>query len=126
MAGRRLPGAWRHLRRLTAAVESDLSDAHLLERFFARRDESAFEMLVRRHGRMVLGVCRRVLGNHHDAEDAFQATFLVMARKAKSISRHASLAGWLHQVALRTALRLRRRVEARSFPPLPDVDLTPS
>ncbi len=78
-----------------------LSDGELLERFAARRDEVAFEALVRRHGPMVFGACRRILGNSHDAEDAFQATFLVLARKAASIARRELVAGWLYAVARR-------------------------
>src|SRR5262245_17076700 len=82
-------------------------DDQLLTRFVAARDESnlAFETIVRRHGPMVLEVCRRVLSDHHAAEDAFQATFLVLARRAGSIALRSrgSLAPWLHQVAHRTA-----------------------
>ena len=79
-------------------------DAELVRRFVADRDEAAFAALVRRHGPMVLGVCRRVLRDPHDAEDAFQATFLVLARRAGSLRRGA-LAGWLYTTARRSALR---------------------
>jgi RNA polymerase sigma factor (sigma-70 family) len=82
-------------------------DAELLERFITYRDQTAFELLVRRHEAMVLGVCRRVLRDHHDAEDAFQATFLALARKAASIRRRTAVAGWLYRVACRVALQAR-------------------
>jgi RND family efflux transporter MFP subunit len=84
-----------------------LSDAQLLARFVSCRDEAAFELLVWRHRRLVLGVCRRVLGDLHDAEDAFQATFLALARKAGAIRRREALAAWLHRVAWRVALTAR-------------------
>src|SRR5947209_5921500 len=80
------------------------ADRELLERFVASRDEAAFEALLHRHGPMVLGVCRRVLSSSHDAEDAFQATFLVLARKAGSIRQRVSIGPWLHGVASRLAL----------------------
>src|SRR5262245_6466276 len=80
-----------------------VSDRHLLARFRDARDETAFAALVRRHGPMVLGVCRRVLRDHHDAEDAFQGTFLVLARKAGALVVGESLGCWLYGVAYRTA-----------------------
>src|SRR5262249_42076796 len=95
----------KHLRQAAGAPEAAVSDAQLLERFLAARDEVAFELLVRRHDRLVLGVCRRVLRNPHDADDAFQATFLLLVRKAGSIGKREALAAWLHQVAYRVALR---------------------
>ncbi len=97
--------AVRTLRNLT--FPTGLGDAELLERFVSQRDAAAFELLVRRHGPMVLGVCRRLLGHAHDAEDAFQATFLALARKAGAIQRGGSVGSWLYHVAYRVALRAR-------------------
>jgi RNA polymerase sigma factor (sigma-70 family) len=98
------------LRRLAAVtVPPGQSDADLLRRFLERRDEAAFAALVARHGPLVLGVCRRSLWDDRDAEDAFQSTFLVLARKAKSLRRPERLAGWLHCVANRVASRARAR-----------------
>jgi RNA polymerase sigma factor (sigma-70 family) len=96
-----------HVRRLVEKGSSSPSDADLLERYRARRDERAFALLVERHGSMVLNVCWSVLRHRHDAEDAVQATFLVLARNARSIRRPESLAGWLHGVAHRLALKAR-------------------
>src|SRR5579884_283612 len=79
--------------------EHGCDDGQLLERYLARREEAAFEALVRRHGPMVLGVCRRVLRHSHDAEDAFQATFLVLVRKAASIRPRQQVGNWLYGVA---------------------------
>ncbi len=108
MQNRPISPVLRYLRQLGAPVGADeLPDAELLARFTAERDDTAFAALVRRHGPMVLGVCHRVLGDHHAAEDAFQATFLVLARKARGIARRELLGGWLHAVAYRTALRAR-------------------
>jgi RNA polymerase sigma factor (sigma-70 family) len=86
-----------------------LSDGQLLERFLAAGEEAAFRALVERHGPTVWGVCRRVVGDHHDAEDAFQATFLVLARKATSIVRRDRVGSWLYGVAYQTALKARTR-----------------
>jgi len=92
-----------------APVRSDngLTDGQLLECFIAHRDEAAFDELVRRHGPMVFGVCRRLLGNDHDAEDAYQASFLVLVRKAASVLPREKVGNWLYGVAYRTALEAR-------------------
>ncbi|HEX5269874.1 MAG TPA: sigma-70 family RNA polymerase sigma factor, partial [Gemmataceae bacterium] len=97
-----------HLRRLIgSAPAAALADGQLVERFLAHRDEAAVEALVRRYGPLVLGVCRRVLHDTHAAEDAFQATFLVLVRKAPSLDRGKPLGSWLYTVAYRLALRAR-------------------
>jgi cobalt-zinc-cadmium efflux system membrane fusion protein len=108
MRGTSSRGVWNELDGLLIyGAAGHQSDQELLDRFVARRDEAgeaAFAALVVRYGPMVLGVCRRVLGDRHEAEDAFQATFLVLARKAASIERPEQLANWLFGVACRTAL----------------------
>src|SRR5215468_3442314 len=96
-----------HYARSLAGSAADLPEPLLLERFLSRREEAAFAALVERHGPMVLGVCRRVLGNAADADDAFQATFLVLARQAASLRKRASLASWLYGIACRVAWRAR-------------------
>jgi RNA polymerase sigma-70 factor (ECF subfamily) len=104
----------RHLRRAVALPESGCpSDEQLLARFVSTRDEEAFEALVRRHGPMVLGVCHRILGDPHEADDAFQATFLVLATKAASVVPAAMLPNWLYGVARQTAVRARAAAAKR-------------
>jgi DNA-directed RNA polymerase specialized sigma24 family protein len=86
------------------ASPAPVSDGQLLAQFVAAHEQAAFEELVRRHGPMVLRVCRRVLHHAQDAEDAFQATFIVLARKARAIAKQESLASWLYGVSYRVAL----------------------
>src|SRR5271165_3228209 len=127
MANKALERVLQHLR-VAAAVQTfkGLDDQELLHRFVVSKDEAAFTVLIDRHGPMVLGVCRRALGNVHDAEDSCQATFLVLARKAASIRKSTSLPSWLHGVACRLTAavkreRLRRRRRERQIEcPLPN------
>src|SRR5262245_47146631 len=93
-----------HHLRDTVLREAGPTDGQLLEDYLSRRDEAAVAALVHRHGPMVWGVCRRLLG-HHDAEDAFQATFLVLARKAASVVPREMVGNWLYGVAYHTALK---------------------
>src|SRR5262249_3469402 len=89
-----------HLHRLAVSPHmAHGTDRQLLDDFTARRDENAFAALVARHGPMVLRVCRRVLDHEYDAEDAFQATFLILAKNTTGIRKREALAGWLHGVA---------------------------
>lgn len=123
---------------LAATRNAGASDAELLGRYAAERDESAFAALVTRHGPMVFGVCRRVVRDWHLAEDAFQATFLVLARRAEAVSPSGTIVGWLHEVAFRVARSARRSALRRTgrerpagdvldpeapAPPAPDIDL---
>src|SRR5262245_58089573 len=104
----------RQLRKLIRIPPGDeQSDGALLGRFVAARDEAAFATLLRRYGPLVLGVCRQVLHDDHAADDVFQATFLVLARKAASIRRHESLAAWLHRVAVNLARTARTSAAKR-------------
>ena len=123
MSSAQLNSFLRHLRRvLRPATAEGASDAQLLQHFVQERDEQAFELLVWRHGLMVLNVCRRVLHHEHDAEDAFQATFLSLARKADAIGKRESLGSWLYKVAYRIALRARNTVPLRSLSEEPLAD----
>ncbi len=110
MQGEGRGGTLKHLQTvLTAGAIGSLADGVLLDRFLSGRGDAdssaAFAVLVERHGSMVLGVCRDVLRNHHDAEDAAQATFLILAKNGGSIRRVDSVASWLFGVALRVAAR---------------------
>jgi RNA polymerase sigma factor (sigma-70 family) len=120
MAGAPTNPILRFVRRIAGSHGPDAdTDGQLLERFVSAADESAFQALVQRHGPLVLNVCARVLDNEHDAEDAFQATFLVLARKAGSLRAPELLGPWLYGVAYRTALKAkaeslkRRKLERR-------------
>jgi RNA polymerase sigma factor (sigma-70 family) len=108
-----LTSVLRCVRALAGAPEADASDARLLQQFVEQRDEAAFACLLRRYGPLVLGVCRQVLGELHDAEDAFQATFLILARKAGSVRRGESLGPWLYRVAINVARTARAQAAQR-------------
>lgn len=116
------------LRRISSLADSPPTDADLLARFVATRDNAAFAELVQRHGSTVLAVCRRVTGNRHDADDAFQSTFLVLARKADRVRPESGLGGWLYGVAIRaaraavsrTARRQSRETVVAEVPEVPD------
>src|SRR5690242_8868636 len=123
-----LPRIVRHLRRVVDPP-ADTPDADLLARFTRHRDEAAFAALVHRHGPAVLAVCRRHAGHAQDAEDACQATFLLLARKAAGLTARASVAGWLCAAARNVARKARRAAarraarESRATPaPRPDPD----
>ncbi len=128
MSSSALAAGIRQLRRKLAGQQpSQDSDEQLLQAFMNRREDSAFAALVRRHGPMVLHVCRRVLGHEQDAEDAFQATFLVLARNAAALRNKTSLASFLHGTAYRTAMKIRqsaarRRKYESQAPPRPSVN----
>ena len=101
------------LRRMYPAdYTGDRTDGELLNRFVTEREEEAFTVLVHRHARMVLGVCQRILGDQHLAEDSFQATFIVLARRAASVGWHRSVGTWLYAVAQRVALKAKAKASA--------------
>src|SRR5262249_20236100 len=106
MASGTLGGTMRHLRDLFHdGTTVGQSDGQLLARYAQSNDQAAFEAVVARHGPMVLATCRAVLKHEHDVEDAFQAAFLVLAKKARSVRTADALGGWLHRVAYRAAVQ---------------------
>src|SRR5258707_5840568 len=114
MAAPQLRALIRHIERLSGGpCELPGTDRQLLDQFAARHDETAFAELVARHGPMVLRVCRRVLHQEQDAEDAFQATFLVLARSTGSVRKREAVGEWLHGVAYRTAMKAKRSAARR-------------
>src|SRR5262245_47204712 len=117
------------LRGLAPAGAGGSTDRDLLGRFVRGRDEAAFAEVVRRHGPLVVATCRRLLGNGADVEDAFQATFLVLARRAARLPAHDTVGPWLHRVAAQVAQNLRRqhaRQAARRRPLLEDPPAAPA
>ena len=100
------------LERWTGAHECD-PDSSFLTRFLTKRDEDAFAALVRRHGPLVYGTCMRILGNRHDADDAFQAVFFVLARRAHTLKLDRSIGPWVYGVAVRVAKKLRGQIVQR-------------
>jgi RNA polymerase sigma factor (sigma-70 family) len=127
MPGQSVSPVVRFIRDLVAAPAQELPDEVLLERFVRLRDETAFALLVRRYGRLVLSVCRRVLRHEQDAEDAFQATFLVLVRKARSIAKREAVGSWLYGVAFRVAAKARRTAQrnASRLKTLPEAPVAP-
>jgi RNA polymerase sigma factor (sigma-70 family) len=126
MATSSIGSVFQRLRYTLCLHEHAPQDALLLKQFIEHRDEAAFAALVRRHGSMVMGVCRRLLHDQHDAEDAFQATFLILVRKAASIAKRELVANWLYGVAHKTALKarainMRRRAKEKQVAEMPDL-----
>src|SRR5262245_23249580 len=114
MATAQLGTLLRHVQTLASGGRArQWTDRQLLDDFAGRGNEAAFAALVARHGAMVLRVCRRVLGHEQDAEDAFQATFLVLARNTAAIRKRDAVGDWLHSVAYRTAMRAKRGAARR-------------
>jgi RNA polymerase sigma factor (sigma-70 family) len=109
----------------SVAEDGQLTDAQLLERFAHKRDEAAFEVLVWRHGALVLNVARRLLGSSADIEDVFQATFLTLARKASAIRRGTAVGSWLYKVAYRLAVRVRQDAARSRRRQLTDIEVAP-
>src|SRR5947209_1075997 len=106
VAGRHLQAVLQYIHKVARPMAGgEATDGQFLDQFIARRDEAAFAALVRRHGPLVFTVCHRILENVQDTEDAFQATFLVLVRRARSIAKRDSIASWLHGVARRIAVR---------------------
>ena len=129
MAGSQASRIIRHVRGAALQDAAGLTDGQLLARFIEQGDAAAFAAIVHRHGRMVWGVCRRLVG-HHDAEDAFQAAFLVLARKAASIRPREMAANWLYGVARQAALQARRalarrRARERQVTEMPEPEASP-
>src|SRR5947208_8379168 len=123
MSSAQIGAVLRYIRKLATARP----DHELLDRFVRHRDEAAFAALLQRHGPMVLGVCRSVLHDLHDAEDAFQAAFLLLSQKAGSIHRREAVSGWLYRVAYHLAVRAkanaaRRRVLEKRAVTMPSAD----
>src|SRR5271155_1667041 len=119
MSVRSIEALQRYLRRLCdEAVPSE--DAVLLNRFVTAHDREAFELLIARHGPMVLGTARRLVDNTHDAEDVFQAVFLSLARQGQSIRQGRTLPAWLHKTTCRIAAKARAKRGIRSKEPLPE------
>src|SRR5262245_7363850 len=110
MAHRGIAQVLQHIRNWAGVRASDQpNDGALLDRFIREQDEAAFAVLVQRYGSLVFGVCRRILRDSHDAEAAFQATFVVLVRKASSIHQRDSIASWLYRVAYRVALEAKSK-----------------
>jgi RNA polymerase sigma factor (sigma-70 family) len=118
-----------HLRKtIRRQAEGALADGALLERFISQRDEAAFEVLVWRHGPLLLSLCQRLIQNSHDAEDVLQATFLTLVKKAGSIGKRAALGSWLYKVAYRMAVRTRNstRKSTASAAPVEELPAAPA
>jgi hypothetical protein len=116
MSAARAGVLFHRVRRLLDARRADSPDHELLSRFAAYRDEAAFSTLMDRYGPLVFGICRRALQHQQDAEDAFQATFLILARRASAIRKRSSLGSWLYGVAHRVALKARSNRDCRERP----------